>query len=51
MLHDAEMKGAQAAKKLAREMLGCCGTGRWVLELATGERLDRFRRQCAALIH
>jgi hypothetical protein len=29
MLHDAEMKGAQAAKKLAREMLGRCGTGRW----------------------
>ena len=44
MLHDTEMTGAQAAEKLAREMLGCCGTGRRVLEQETGERLDRFRR-------
>ena len=48
---DADMTAARAAKKLAREMLEFPRTGRWVLEQETGERLDRFRRRCAALMH
>jgi hypothetical protein len=51
MPHDTHMTAARAARKLAREMLGYHCTGRWVLEQETGERLDRFRRLCAAPIH
>src|SRR6266436_2793465 len=43
MLYDTEMTATSAFPELAHEMHGHPCTGR-VLEQATGERLDRFRR-------